>query len=162
MKEVAPKLANTISLASFGAISFIDKAPRRLYNGSIPLFRKCVVMQYLSSFFILLGFTFLGELLHVWIPLPIPAAIYGILLLFAALCLKLVRPEQVKPAGNFLLSILPVLFVAPAVNLLDSWQAAAENGVAIILIMAVSTVAVFGVSGLVTQLALKKAGKRHG
>lgn len=94
-----------------------------------------------------------------YIPLPIPAAIYGILLLFAALCLKLVKPDQVKPSGNFLLSILPLLFVAPAVSLLESWQAVADNAPAILVILALSTVVVFGISGAVTQLALKKGGK---
>ena len=119
-------------------------------------------MQYLSSFLIILGFTFLGELLHIWIPLPIPAAIYGILLLFLALCLKLVKPAQVKPTGDFLISILPLLFVAPVVNLLESWQALADNILPIAVILVVSTVVVFGISGAVTQLALKKGEKRHG
>ena len=42
-------------------------------------------MKYLSQFLIILGFTFLGEALQRIIPLPIPASIYGLTLLFAAL-----------------------------------------------------------------------------
>ena len=75
-------------------------------------------MKYLSQFLIILGFSLVGEALQLLIPLPIPASVYGIVLLFAALSCKLVKVEQVKDAGGFLISILPVLFVPPAVGIL--------------------------------------------
>ena len=53
-------------------------------------------MKYLSQFLIILGFTFAGEALQRIIPLPIPASVYGLLLLFGALCLGLVKLEQVN------------------------------------------------------------------
>ena len=78
-------------------------------------------MKYLSQFLIILGFTLAGEALQRIVPLPIPASVYGIVLLFSALCLGLVKVEQVKEAGGFLTSILPILFVAPAVGILENW-----------------------------------------
>jgi competence ComEA-like helix-hairpin-helix protein len=42
-------------------------------------------MKYLSQFLYILLFSLLGELLEAVIPLPIPAAIYGLLLLLLAL-----------------------------------------------------------------------------
>ena len=118
-------------------------------------------MKYLRSFSIILLFTFSGELMHYLIPLPIPAAVYGIALMFGALCLKWIRPEQIRPCGNFLISIMPVLFVSPAVNLLDSWQEAKGNIIAILVLLLASTVLVFGISGAVTQFILRKGAKRH-
>ena len=41
-------------------------------------------MKYIKQFFIILLISFLGEALHALLPLPIPASIYGIVLLFAA------------------------------------------------------------------------------
>ena len=58
-----------------------------------------------------MGFTVVGEALQRLMPLPIPAAVYGMALLFAALCAGLVKVEQVKEVGGFLTSILPLLFV---------------------------------------------------
>ena len=116
-------------------------------------------MKYLSSVLIVLGFTLLGELLHAVLPLPIPAAIYGLVLLFAALSLKLIRVEQVRPVSDFLIGIMTVLFVSPIVNLLDCWQAAAAHLVPIIIILFVSTVVVFASAGLTTQALLRKEGK---
>ena len=59
-------------------------------------------MKYLSQFLIILGFTLAGEALQRIIPLPIPASVYGLALLFTALCLKVVKVEQVKATGAFL------------------------------------------------------------
>ena len=78
-------------------------------------------MKYLSQFLIILGFSLVGEALQRLVPLPIPASVYGIVLLFAALCVGLVKLEQVKEAGGFLTSILPILFVSPAVGILENW-----------------------------------------
>lgn len=113
-------------------------------------------MKYLKQFCIIMGFSFLGELCHYFIPWPIPASIYGMLLLLLALMLKLVRVEAVAETGNFLVSMLPVLFVAPTVKLLDYWQLIAPSLWQIGLIVAVSTVVVFAVSGWVTQVLQKK------
>ena len=53
-------------------------------------------MNYLKQFAIILFVSFLGELLHILIPLPIPASVYGLLLMLLALCLGILRLEQVK------------------------------------------------------------------
>lgn len=39
-------------------------------------------MKFISQFGVILALSFLGEVLHRWIPLPVPASIYGIVLLF--------------------------------------------------------------------------------
>ena len=92
-------------------------------------------MKYLSQFLIILGFTLTGEALQRIIPLPIPASVYGLSLLFLALCLKLVKVEQVKQTGTFLTSILAILFVSPAVNIVDDWGLIQEDLLPIVLII---------------------------
>ena len=115
-------------------------------------------MKYLSQFLIILGFTLTGEALQRIIPLPIPASVYGLTLLFLALCLKLVKVEQVKQTGAFLTSILPILFVSPAVNIVDDWGLIRNDLLPIVLIMMGSTFLTFGISGRVAQWMLKKGG----
>ena len=115
-------------------------------------------MKYLSQFLIILGFTLTGEALQRIIPLPIPASVYGLTLLFLALCLKLVKVEQVKQTGAFLTSILPILFVSPAVNIVDDWGLIRNDLLPIVLIMMGSTLLTFGISGRIAQWLLKKGG----
>ena len=119
-------------------------------------------MKYLPQFLIIMGFTLLGEALQRIIPLPIPASVYGLALLFLALCLKLVKVEQVKDTGFFLTSFLPVLFVAPIVSLLDCWDQIKPHLIPIVVILIGSTVLCFAVSGRVTQWYIRRKEKDHG
>lgn len=118
-------------------------------------------MKYLSQFLIILGFSLAGEALQRLVPLPIPASVYGIVLLFAALCAGLVKLAQVKEAGGFLTSILPILFVSPAVGILENWALIQDAVLPMFLLVAASTALTFGISGRVAQWLLKKGGGTH-
>lgn len=115
-------------------------------------------MKYIKQLLIILLFTLLGELLAKVIPLPVPAAIYGIVLLFTALCTGLLKPEKVAETAHFFVNILSMLLVAPTVNFLAYWGIIAPNLIPICIIILVSTFLVFAVSGLVTGWLLKKKG----
>ena len=113
-------------------------------------------MRYLFQFARLLAFCFAGELLHTFLPLPIPASVYGLLLLLAALCTGIVKLEQVQEAGIFLTGIFPLLFVPAAAGVMDLW---AELGAmllpALIAIIPV-TLLVFAVAGRTTQAVIRR------
>ena len=113
-------------------------------------------MKYLPQILLILRFSFLGELLHSFIPAPIPASIYGMVLMFLALSLKIVKVPQVRDAGNFLTTFLPVLFVAPIVSLMDCWDVIRPNLLAIAVILLVSTGLCFVITGLSTQFLTGK------
>lgn len=119
-------------------------------------------MKYITQMLIILAFTLLGELLQAVIPLPVPAAIYGLVLLLIALCTGLLKPAKIADSANFLISLLPLLFIAPAVNLLEHWGLIAPKLVPVCIITVVSTFVVFGVAGLVTQWLLKRGGRKDG
>lgn len=118
-------------------------------------------MRHLKPFCLILLFSLIGEVLHAILPLPIPASIYGLVLLFAALCLKIVKVESVKSVSAFLLEIIPLLFVAPAVNLIDCWREALPVLLPVLVIVVLSTVVTFAVSGSVTRLFSERRDKRE-
>ena len=68
-------------------------------------------MKFIKQFSIILLITFLGELLHILIPLPIPASVYGLVLMLIALRSGLVKVEHVKETAVFLIEIMPVMFI---------------------------------------------------
>ena len=117
-------------------------------------------MKYIKQALIILCFTLAGELLERAIPLPIPAAIYGFILLFVALCKGLLKPEAIDQTADFMIGLLPLLFVAPAVGILEYFDLLAPQILSFIAIVAASTFLTFAVSGLVTQL-LRKGGNRN-
>ena len=118
-------------------------------------------MKYIKQFLIILAFSLLGEALQTLIPLPIPAAIYGLVLLLIALCTGLLKPAHIADTANFLIGIMPLLFVAPAARIMTYWGIIKENLRPIIAITVISTFVVFAVSGLVTKW-LRKGGKQNG
>lgn len=117
-------------------------------------------MKYLSQFCIILGFTLIGEALQRLLPLPIPASVWGLTLLFLALCLGIVKPEQVRDAASFLISIMPILFVAPTVGIVENWGMISNQLLPIALLLAATTFLTFGLSGKLVQLILRKGGKK--
>lgn len=120
-----------------------------------------VKMKYYTQFVIIMGFSLAGEALQRLIPASIPASVYGLVLLLLALCFKIVKVEQVKTAAGFLISILPVLFVSPAVSIMEDWVLMKGNLLSIFLLLFLSTILAFAVGGSVTQWVLKRGGKKH-
>lgn len=119
-------------------------------------------MRYLKQLVIILAVSFLGELLHYLIPLPVPASIYGLVLMFLALCTGLIKLSAVRDTGKFLLDIMPVMFIPAAVGLVDSWGFLAPILLPVTVITVVTTVLVMGVAGLVSQGIIRAEGGGSG
>lgn len=114
------------------------------------------VLEYLLQFLVILAVSLFGELLNRVVPLPIPASIYGMLILFVALCTGGIKLSYVKGAGKLLIFIMPLLFLPAAVGLVDSWAVMQGFIVAIIVTVAVSTVLVAAAAGRVTQYFINR------
>ena len=118
-------------------------------------------MKYVIQFLIIAAFAFIGELLHWFIPLPIPASIYGIVLLFIALELKWVKISDIREVSSFLIAVMPIMFIPAAAGLMESWGAIKSSVWEYALITIVSTFVVMGVSGAVTQFVIWRGKKNE-
>lgn len=119
-------------------------------------------MKLLRQFGIIAFVTFTGEALSAVIPLPVPASIYGLLLMLLLLCVKAVRVEQVREAASLLLELMPFLFVPTAVGLVLVWDELRPLLLPLIVITVVTTVVVMVASGGVAQLFLRRGkGEKH-
>ena len=112
-------------------------------------------VKLLRQFLIIAAVSLLGEALRALIPLPIPASVYGLVLLFAALMTGVIRLGQVKDAADFLIAVMPAMFIPAAVGLFDAWGSLRPVLLPVCVITAVSTVIVMGVTGCVTQRVLR-------
>ncbi|MBR3538441.1 MAG: CidA/LrgA family protein [Eubacterium sp.] len=119
-------------------------------------------MKYLKQFLIILAISFAGETLYHLIPLPIPASIYGILILFTLLETKLLPLSAVKETGKFLIEIMPVMFIPAAVGLLESWSILKASWVSYAVITVCTTFLVMLVSGHVTQAVMRLGRRKKG
>ncbi len=112
-------------------------------------------MKYLRQFCIILLISFLGEILHSLIPLPVPASVYGLILMLTALCTGILKPEQVGAAADFLIEIMPVMFIPAAVGLLDAWPVLKPVCLPVIAVTVITTVIVMAVTGQITQRMIR-------
>ena len=105
---------------------------------------------------IIAEFAFVGEMLHRCIPLPVPASIYGIVLLFLALELKLLKVKYIKEASSFLITIMPLMFLPPAVGIMEAWDLVSGAWLPYVVVTIVSTVVVMAVAGRVAQRIIRR------
>lgn len=108
-------------------------------------------MKHLISIGIITAVCFAGELLYFLLPLPVPAGIYGLLILLALLLTGIVKVRQLEHTAHFFLTIMPLLFLEPAVKLMTSFQALRGNIIPILLLCLVSTVIVTAVTGVTAE-----------
>ena len=113
-------------------------------------------MKYVVQFMIIAVFAFVGEMLHRCIPLPVPASIYGIVLLFLALEFKLLKVKYIKEASSFLITIMPLMFLPPAVGTMEAWDLVSGAWLPYVVVTIVSTVVVMAVAGRVAQRIIRR------
>ena len=115
-------------------------------------------MKFLRQFMIILLLSFLGEVLKMFIPLPIPASVYGLVLMLLCLVTGILKTSQVKEAAFFLIEIMPVMFIPAAAGLIDSWKVLQPLLLPILVITVVITIFVMVVTGKIAQMIAQKRG----
>lgn len=112
-------------------------------------------MKYIRQFGIILAVTCVGEILKYFIPLPIPASIYGLVIMLGLLMSGRLCLESVRETSEFLVEIMPMMFIPAAVGLLVSWEHLKPILVPVLVITVVSTFVVMIVTGKVTDFLTK-------
>ena len=113
-------------------------------------------MKYLKQFTLILGVCLLGEVLRYVLPLPVPASVYGLVLMLVFLLTGLVKLDQVENAADFLIGIMSPMFIPAAVALMDQFAALRAILLPFFVINFVGLVITLGVTGRVTQVFLHR------
>ena len=117
-------------------------------------------MKILRQFVIILLISFLGELLKAALPLPVPASVWGLILMLAALKTGVLKLSQVSDAAVFLIEIMPLMFIPAGVGLVTSWSQLQSFLVPLLVITVVSTFVVMIVTGKVTDFLISRKGEK--
>ena len=119
-------------------------------------------MKYVQQFSIILLISVIGEILKTFLPLPVPASVYGLVIMLVALLTGILKLDQVKGAADFLVEIMPVMFIPAGVGLMGSWNVLKPLLIPVGIITFVSFVAVAVATGKTAQWMIKKdEGKDH-
>ncbi|MBD5150018.1 MAG: CidA/LrgA family protein [Oscillibacter sp.] len=119
-------------------------------------------MKYLQQAVIIAGVTFVAEIIKYFVPLPVPASIYGLILLFILLKSGLLKLEQIEDVGGLLLELMPLLLVPASVSFLTVLDTIQGMLLPVLIMGFVGTTAVMIVTGLVSQGMIRRSGKEKG
>ena len=113
-------------------------------------------MKYLKQFLIILAVSLLGEICKTIIPLPIPSSIYGMVFMFIFLLTGVIKLNQVRDAGKFLIEIMPVMFIPAGVGLMSSWNVLQPVLIPVSVITVITIFTVMATTGLVSQTVINR------
>ena len=109
-------------------------------------------MKLYVQLMIIFMISLVGEGISSVFHLSVPGSIIGLVLLFLALQFKLLRLRHISMVGNFLLANMTILFLPPAVGIMDKFQVIAPYLLPIILIVLGAIVLNVCVIAVVVQL----------
>ena len=112
-------------------------------------------MKYIHQIGIISMISFVAELLYVLLPFPVPASVYGLVILLVLLLTKIVKPEQVEDVADWLIKIMPILFVGPSVGLINSFDAIKGQILPLIIMCLFSTIGVMIVTSVTAQFVIR-------
>lgn len=108
-------------------------------------------MKLLKELAIYFGITFISEVIAKLLPINIPPSIIGIVILFMLLELKVLNTEDVEMTGDYLIKIMPILFVPAGVGLIKYLDVLKIVAVPMVFVITLSTAIVMTAVGVVTQ-----------
>ena len=118
-------------------------------------------MKYLKQFGIIAGASFAGELLYAILPFPIPASVYGLVLMMILLMTHVVKLEMVEDTADFFISIMALFFIPSSVGVMTTVGIIGDSMIQLLIVCAVSTIVVMILTGLTAQIVMKFVGKKE-
>ena len=119
-------------------------------------------MKYVSQLTVIMFISFLSEALSSLLPLPVPASIYGLIILLTLLLAGVVREEQIQEVAEWLLAVMPVFFIPPTVSVMTSFGVLKNDLPGLLVAIPLSTVAAMAVTGMISQAVIRTGRNRKG
>lgn len=118
-------------------------------------------MQIIIGFGILLLFLALGEGASLLIGHFIPGSVIGMLLLFAALCLKVVKPSHIEAVAHWLTGNMTIFFIPAVTGIIDQWGLIRVSWLGWVGVIVLTTLCVMASAGYTVQ-GLQRFARRKG
>lgn len=117
-------------------------------------------MKFIKQLAVILTISLIAEVMEYLIPLPVAASMYGLILMLLGLITKVIPLEKVEGAADFLVEIMPIMFVPPTVGIMASVEALKQMLIPLCVISVVSTVLIMGVTGRVSQYIIRRSDRK--
>ena len=119
-------------------------------------------MKLLCQFGVIFGVCWVSQILENLLPVPFPASVIGMALLFALLATGVLKLEHVREKADFLLANMAFFFLPAGVNAMNYFDLLGSALVPLLVICLATTVLVFGATALSIKLTLRLMGRGKG
>lgn len=114
----------------------------------------------LQEFLIILAINYLGVILEKLLHVPTPGTVNGLILLFLALCLKIIKLNQIEKVGEFFIMNMIVTFIPPSVKLLDIIGILKSDFIKLIILLILTTLITMIVTALSVDFMMRRGENR--
>lgn len=111
-------------------------------------------MKIIKQIGIIFAICWLSQIVESFLPFPFPAAVIGMVLLFAALFFRLLSVTHIQEKSDFLLSNLAFFFVPAGVSIMNHFNILGENLIPFLAVCTFSTILTFAATAYSIRLTL--------
>ncbi|HDB3082760.1 TPA: antiholin-like murein hydrolase modulator LrgA [Staphylococcus aureus] len=105
---------------------------------------------------------FVSKIIESFMPIPMPASVIGLVLLFVLFCTGAVKLGEVEKVGTTLTNNIGLLFVPAGISVVNSLGVISQAPFLIIGLIIVSTILLLICTGYVTQIIMKVTSRSKG
>lgn len=120
-------------------------------------------MKIICQVGILFALCWLSQIIEWLLPVPFPASVIGMVLLFVLLAVRVLRVDHIREKSDFLLGNMAFFFLPAGVSIINYFDVLQSTAVQLVIICLLTTVITFFVTALSVKgtMALLERGKKH-
>lgn len=122
-------------------------------------------MKLLVQIAVVFGICLVGEGVAALLPIPFPASVISMILLFLLLLFKVLRPHHIQEKANFLMKHMAFFFIPAGVGIMEQYQLVEGSLLPLLLVVVLTTLLTFAVTAFTVRgvLALQRrlTGKKR-
>lgn len=108
-------------------------------------------MKILLQIALVFGVCLVGEGIGLLLPIPFPASVISMVLLFVLLVCRVIKPDHIREKARFLSANMAFFFIPAGVGIMDQYPVIREHLLVLLLICLVTTVLTFGATALTVK-----------
>lgn len=116
-------------------------------------------MNIIEQIGVIIGITYLGEIISRMLSLAIPGPVIGMLILFILLYFKFIKISSIQLFSDLLLSNLAFFFIPPGVGLISAMDTLAGNWLKLMSVIIITTILTIACTGWTVDYVIKRGEK---
>lgn len=118
-------------------------------------------MKVITQIGIVFMICLMGEGIAKILPIPFPASVISMILLFILLLSKILKPDHIKEKSDFLLKNMAFFFMPGGVTIMENYELLKGSIVQLIVICLVTLILTFAATACTVKAVMKLQNKRR-